>query len=83
MHQNADALSRRPQENEQGDSGHHEGECDYVDPVAIPHIAATLSQTTDHDSSSTPPDDIREAQLADNITGPILRAKEYSSSETK
>ena len=75
-HQNADALSRRPQENEQGDSGHHEGECDYVDPVAIPHIATTLPQTTDHDSSSTPPGDIREAQLADNITGPILRAKE-------
>ena len=41
-HQNADALSRRPQENEQGDSGHHEGECDYVDPVAILHIATTL-----------------------------------------
>ena len=50
-----------------------------TDPVAIPHIATTLSlpQTTDHDnSSSTPPGDIREAQLADNIIGPILWAKE-------
>ena len=52
--QNADALSRHPQENEQGDSGHHEGECDYVDPVAISHIATTLPQITDHDSGSTP-----------------------------
>ena len=77
-HQNANALSRRPQGNEQGDSGHHEGKCDYVDPVAIPHIATTLPQTTDHDSSSTPPGDIREAQLADNIILLVLSSEQKS-----
>ena len=77
-HQNADALSRLPhQAKEQHDFGPSASECENPDSVAIPQIAAASLQNNSAGSSdSTQPGDIREAQLADSITGPILRAKE-------
>jgi len=44
--------------------------------VVTPNITTTLSQTTQYYSSGASQVDIREAQLADSITGPILQAKQ-------
>ena len=52
---------------------------DNTDPVAWPQVDAVRPLTSSRNSA--PRGDIREAQLADTITGPVLQAKELNPHE--